>query len=93
VFEFVSIRQTWMQERVFFLLDDGTLTSVPTAWTDAVVQDAFVACSAGRSAFRVEDLLALAEVIDGWAGSPGRNGVQGELRRYCKYYYAVVAGR
>ncbi|GAC1376108.1 MAG: DUF5372 family protein [Acidimicrobiales bacterium] len=65
VFEFVAIRQTWRQERVFFLLDDGTLTSVPTAWTDAVAQDAFVACAAGRSALRVEDLLALAEVIDG----------------------------
>jgi Family of unknown function (DUF5372) len=68
----VSIRQTWMQERVFFLLDDGTLTSVPSAWTDAVAQDAFVVCSAGCSAFRVEDLLALAEVIDGLGRLTGK---------------------
>jgi hypothetical protein len=65
-FEFVSVRQTWMQHRVFFLLDDGTLTSVPTAWTDVAELDVFVAVAAGRSPFRVEDLLALAELIDGW---------------------------
>ena len=50
---------------MFFLLDDGTLTSLPTAWTDVVAQDAFVAVAAGRSALRVEDLVALAEMIDG----------------------------
>ena len=65
MFEFVSIRQTWRQERVFFLFDDATLTSLPTAWTDVVAQDAFVAVAAGRSALRVEDLVALAEMIDG----------------------------
>jgi hypothetical protein len=65
MFEFVSVRQTWLQQRVFFLLDDGTLTSVPAAWTDVAEPDAFVAVAAGRSPFRVEDLLALAELIDG----------------------------
>jgi hypothetical protein len=64
-FEFVSLRHTWRQHRAFFLLDDGTLTSVPTAWTDAAEPDVFVAAAAGRSAFRPQDLLALAELIDG----------------------------
>jgi len=73
-FEFVSVRQTWMQHRVFFLLDDGTLTSVPTAWTDVAEPDVFVTVAAGRSPFRVEDLLALAELIDGLGpvGGPRR---------------------
>lgn len=64
-FEFVSVRHTWKQHRVFFLLDDKTLTSVPTGWTDMAEPDVFVAAAAGRSLFRPQDLLALAEVIDG----------------------------
>lgn len=64
-FEFVSLRHTWKQHRVFFHLDDGTLTSVPTEWTDLAEPDVFVAAAAGRSIFRPEDLLALAELIDG----------------------------
>ncbi len=72
VFEFVSVRQTWHQDRVFFLLEDGTLTSVPTAWTDLGEPDAFVTVSAGRSPFRVEDLLGLAELIEALRPSSAR---------------------
>jgi hypothetical protein len=64
-FEFVSLRHTWKQHRVFFVLDDGTLTSVPTEWTDVADPDVFVTAAAGRSTFRFEDLLALAELIEG----------------------------
>jgi Family of unknown function (DUF5372) len=77
------MRQTWMQHRVFFLLDDGTLTSVPTAWTDAAEPDVFVTVAAGRSLFRVEDLLALAELIDGQRPASGP-------RRPCKANFADV---
>ena len=71
-FEFVAVRRTWQQDRVFFLLEDGTLTSVPTAWTDAAEPDVFVAVAAGRSAFRVEDLLVLAELVDALRPTSGR---------------------
>jgi hypothetical protein len=64
-FEFVSVRHTWKQHRAFFLLDDGTLTSVPTGWTDMAEPDVFVVAAAGRSHFRPRDLLEVAEVIDG----------------------------
>jgi hypothetical protein len=64
VFEFVIMRQTWFQDRVFFLLEDGTQASLPTAWTDAVEPDVFVTAAAGRSEFRVADLLELAELIE-----------------------------
>jgi hypothetical protein len=62
---FVAMRQTWGEDRVFFLDEDGTLKSLPTRWTDAAAPDVFVTMAAGRSPFRAEDLLALAELIDG----------------------------
>ena len=70
-FLFVAVRRTWKQDRVFFFGDDGTLMSLPTAWTDVAEPDVFVTVAAGRSPFRVEDLLVVAEVIDG-LGLPGR---------------------
>jgi hypothetical protein len=63
-FVFVAVRQTWGEDRVFFLEEDGTLKSLPTGWTDAAAPDVFVAMAAGRSPFRAEDLLGLAELIE-----------------------------
>jgi hypothetical protein len=60
---FVALRQTWGEDRVFFLDGDATLKSLPTAWTDATAPDVFVAMAAGRSPFRAEDLVALAVLI------------------------------
>jgi hypothetical protein len=62
---FVAVQQTWRQDRVFFFGDDGALKSVPLSWTDVAEPDVFVVMAARRSPFRVDDLLALAEVIDG----------------------------
>jgi len=75
-FGFVALQQTWRQDRVYFFGDDGTMRSLPTAWTDAAEPDVFVSLSAGRSAFRVDDLLALAEVLDslGRAAAEQRTG-------------------
>ncbi len=50
---------------MFFFGDDGAMQSLPRAWTDVAEPDVFVTIAAGRSAFRVGDLLALAEIIDG----------------------------
>jgi hypothetical protein len=52
------------EDRVLFLEEDGTLKSLPTGWTDAAAPDVFVAVAAGRSPFRAEDLLGLAELIE-----------------------------
>jgi uncharacterized protein DUF5372 len=70
-FVFVAVRQTWGEDRVFFFDDDGTQRSLPTAWTDAAEPDVFVALAGGRSAFRVEDLLVLVELIEGLRGLGG----------------------
>ena len=49
------------------------MRSLPTAWTSEAEEDAFIALSGGRSAFRPEDLLALAELLAGIAaGASGR---------------------
>ena len=64
-FVLVSVRQTWGEDRVFFLDEEGTQRSLPTGWTDAADPDPFVALAAGRSAVRVGDLLALVELFDG----------------------------
>ena len=74
-FVFVAVRRTWKQDRVFFFGDDGTLMSLPTGWTDVAEPDVFVAVAAGRSSFRVEDLLVVAEVIDGLGVPRRRSGV------------------
>lgn len=59
------MQQTWRVDRVFVFGDDGTLKSLPTSWTDVGEPDVFVVIAAGRSPFRVADLLALAEIVDG----------------------------
>jgi hypothetical protein len=61
---FVAARQTWGEDRVFFLDEDGTQRSLPAAWTDAAAEDPFVVVAAGRSPFRVADLLDVAALLE-----------------------------
>ena len=53
----------WGEDRVCFRDDKGGLRYLPTAWTSIAPPDPFVRTSAGRSHFRVEDLLRLASLI------------------------------
>ena len=71
-FVFVAVRQTWGEDRVFFLDEEGVQRSLPRGWTDAADVDVFVALAAGRSALRVADLLELVELLDGLR-CPGRD--------------------
>lgn len=59
----MTFRQNWGEDRVWFHDNNGRLQSVPTSWTDAVAVDGFVVVAAGRSLFRVVDLLELAQRI------------------------------
>ena len=70
-FVFVAIRQTWAEDRVFFLDADGRQYSLPVGWTDAAGPDVFVEMAAGRCPFRVADLLGLALLADGQAPAGG----------------------
>jgi hypothetical protein len=64
-FVFVVVRRTWGQDRVFFLDEEGVQRSLPRAWTDAADVDPFVAVAKGRCPFRLEDLVAVGDVIAG----------------------------
>jgi hypothetical protein len=48
---------------VTFERPDGTLCSVPVGWTDAGPPDPYLSLGRGRSHFRVDDLLALADLV------------------------------
>ncbi|WP_188130888.1 Y4bD/Y4pK family protein [Paraburkholderia panacisoli] len=63
--EFVLLerRSTWGEERVYFHDETGRLRRLPASWTSAAAPNAFEVLSAGRSAFRVEDLLHLVGLI------------------------------
>jgi hypothetical protein len=68
-FMFVAVRQTWAEDRVFFLDADGRQYSLPVGWTDAAPPDVFVTVAAGRCPFRVADLLSLARLVEGCAAA------------------------
>ena len=64
-FDLVVRKNNWAEDRVFVFVDDGALTSIPAGFTDVDPPDPFDFVSAGRSAFRVTDLLALASLLEG----------------------------
>lgn len=59
----VGYRHTWGEHRVFFHDEQARLCSLPATWTSAVTPEPFVQVSAGRSLFRIGDLLALAALV------------------------------
>jgi hypothetical protein len=67
----VSRERNWGQDRVFYYDPDGQLKSFPANITDLFSIDAFTRISAGRSAFRVDDLSELRELLDRHVGRSG----------------------
>jgi hypothetical protein len=70
-FEVVSYRQNWGEDRAWFHDNNGRLQSIPANWSDAAEVDPFVVVAAGRSSFRITDLLELVQVIQGVGASTG----------------------
>jgi hypothetical protein len=70
-FEVVSYRQNWGEDRVWFHDGNGQLHSIPASWTDVAEVDPFVVVAAGRSLFRISDLLELAQLIQGVKAESG----------------------
>ena len=62
----------WGEDRVFYYGPNGRLKSFLANVTDLLPIDAFTRISAGRSAFRVDDLLELRERLD--RRKPGEGG-------------------
>jgi hypothetical protein len=62
-FALVTCRHNWSEDHVYYRDAGGTLRPVPLAWTSLAPPDPFVRLSAGRSAFRVADLLELSRLL------------------------------
>ena len=64
--EFESIGRKRLNGRNHFVFfhNNGKKTTIPVKWTDAPEEeDAYVVISAGRSYFRVEDLIGLSDLL------------------------------
>ena len=59
----MTYRHNWGEQRVYFHDAEGRLVGLPAAWTDVFSPDPITVISAGRSAFRVADLLELTRLI------------------------------
>ncbi len=62
-FDLVNFTFCWGEARVYFYDDQNCLCSMPAAWTSIGETDPFVLISAGRSPFRVVDLLEISRLI------------------------------
>ena len=63
-YELVQRRLNWGEDRVLFYDPEGRLRTMPTAWTELGELHLFVTATAGRSWFRVVDLLDLARLVN-----------------------------
>jgi hypothetical protein len=78
-FELITCRQNWGEDRVWFHDGNGRLRSVPTNWTDAAGRDPFVVVAAGRSLFRITDLLELVQRIRALELERAGSAVKGKM--------------
>lgn len=58
-------RVQWGEERVFYRDPQGHRASLPAHWTSLAPGDPYIAVGAGRSQFRVQDLIDLAALLRG----------------------------
>ncbi len=64
-FDLVTHLHTWGENQVYFQREESEhLVSVPASWADVVPQDPVVQLAAGRSLFRVPDLLELVQMVE-----------------------------
>jgi Family of unknown function (DUF5372) len=56
-------KNNWGEDRVLYYNAQGRLCSMLVSWTSLELQDAFSLASAGRSWFRVDDLLNLVALL------------------------------
>ena len=62
-FILVTRRKTFGEERVMYFDAKRKLCSIPASWTSLAEQDLFAQTAAGRSWFRVDDLVRLCAQI------------------------------
>jgi hypothetical protein len=62
-FEILSYRHNWGEYRVTFYDTPEHVRALPAAWTSLHPSDPFVVLAEGQAAFRVPDLLQLAQLL------------------------------
>ena len=62
---YVVTGKRWGEARVTVETAEGTLRSLPVGWTDLLPADPLVTVGHGRAAFRLADLLTLADMVEG----------------------------
>jgi hypothetical protein len=65
-------KQNWGEDRAMFFDAHGRLRSMLISWTSLAGEDAFAQVAAGRSWFRIDDLLKLVAVLEQCGESPQR---------------------
>ena len=73
--DYVNRQQRWGEDWVVYRDPDGYLLWLPARWTSVEAEDPFVVISAGRSHFRVTDLMDLAALIATLGAGKGSDGV------------------
>lgn len=63
--DLINYTHCWGEDRVFYVDEAGQIRALPARWTSAAADDPFVVVSAGRSHFRVADLLELVSLVRG----------------------------
>lgn len=62
-FELVNYTFCWGEARVAYYDAEGTLCTLPAAWTDVGQIDPLIELGQGRCDFRIDDLLELANLV------------------------------
>jgi hypothetical protein len=62
-FPLLRARRGWQEQRVWGIRPDGSAVALPLTWTSLVSPDPYLVVGRGRSRFRVEDLLELADLL------------------------------
>ena len=62
-FELIAYKSAWGEDRVYFYNHEQQLIALPASWTDVIAVNPFVGVAEGRSLFRADDLLDLAELV------------------------------
>ena len=64
-YELIEYRHFGSEDRVVYVDETGAIRSLPAHWTSVVAEDPVVFVSAGRSHFRVADLVELTRLVRG----------------------------
>ncbi|MHB8280652.1 MAG: DUF5372 family protein, partial [Candidatus Humimicrobiaceae bacterium] len=62
-YELIDRRQSWGEDRVLYLDENGNTAMILTSWTDVREPDLFNLQSSGRSNFKYSDLVELSKIL------------------------------